>query len=129
MDQEENKCYETGQIIQTSSDGVVMAHFPRTAQARLQPGQAVQLQLAGSAAQEAIPATLTEIAEEPNTDQLAVTSYADLDSPDATALQTGLTGQARVAVEQVSSARLVLRAAGYGADTPSMALKSAPSKG
>lgn len=118
--------YETGQIVQTSSDGVVVALFPRAAQTRLQPGQAVQLQLAGSTDQAAIPATLAEIAQEPSADQITVTLYADLDSPNATALQSGLTGEATVAVEQVSPARLVLRATGYGVDTPAVTVDAAP---
>ncbi len=117
--------YETGQIVQTSSDGVVLAHFPRTAQARLQRGQAVQLQLAGAPPGDALAATIADIAEQPTSDQVLVTIYVDLDDPNAATLQNGLTGQAMVAVEQTSPARLLLRATGYGVDTPPVSLDAA----
>ena len=118
--------YETGQIVQTSSDGVVVASFPSTAQARLQAGQAVQLQLAGAAPGDTLPATLADIAEHPTNDQIEVTIYVDMDAPNAAGLQNGLTGQATVAVEQTSPARLVLRATGYGVDTLAVSLDSTP---
>jgi hypothetical protein len=110
--------YETGQIVQTSSAGVVVAHFPSTAQARLQPGQAVQLQLAGVAPGDTIPATVADITEHLTGDEIEVTIYADMDDGNVAALQNGMTGQASVAVEQVSPARLLLRATGYGVNTP-----------
>jgi hypothetical protein len=110
--------YETGQIVQTSSDGVVVAHFPLTAQTRLQAGQAVQLQLAGAEPQAVIPATVAEVAQHPTADQIQVVIYADMDSPQVAALRAGLTGQASVAVEILSPATLVMRASGQGVDTP-----------
>lgn len=116
--------YETGQIVQTSSDGVVVAHFPGTAQARLQPGQAVQLQFTGATQDATLPATVADIAAGPTNDQLQVTLYADMDDPNAAVLQNGLTGQASVAVEKTSPARLFLRATGYGVDTPPVTLDS-----
>jgi hypothetical protein len=110
--------YETGQIVQTSSDGVVVAHFPLTAQTRLQVGQAVQLHLEGAEQAAAIPATVADIAQQATGDQIQVVIYADMDSPHVAALQDGLTGRASVAVESLSPARLVMRSTGYGVDTP-----------
>lgn len=110
--------YETGQIIQTSSDGVVIAQFPLTAQTRLQVGQAVQLQLEGAEQSDAIPATVADVAQQATGDQVQVVIYADMDSPHVGALQEGLTGRVSVAVESLSPARLVMRATGYGVDTP-----------
>ncbi len=115
--------YETGQIVQTSSDGVVVAQFPSAAQARLQLGQAVQLRLAGSVPGNAIPATIADIAQQSSDGQLQVTIYADMDTPNAGALQNGLTGQASVAVEQLSPARLLLRATGQGVNTSPVSLE------
>lgn len=108
--------YETGAIIQTSSDGVVVAHFPVTAQARLQIGQPVQLYLAGVEQQGAISATVADVAQQATGDQIQVVIYADMDAPNVAALQDGLTGQATVTVEKISPAQRVIRAAGYGAD-------------
>ena len=117
--------YEIGQIVQTSSDGVVIAQFPLTAQTRLQVGQTVQLQLSGVKPPATLPATVADIAQPAAGDQIQVTIYADMDSPYAAALQNGLTGQATVAVEQTAPARLVLRATGYGVDTPPVSLEAA----
>lgn len=116
--------YETGQIVQTSSDGVVVAHFPSAAQARLRPGQAVQLYLAGVEQQDAIPAMVAEIAQQPQDGQIQVVIYADMDAPNVGALQNGLAGQATVAVEQISPAKLVMRATGQGVDTPPVSFGS-----
>lgn len=114
--------YETGQIVQTSSDGVVVAHFPSLAQIRLQLGQVGQLQFTGSKAA-LLTATVADIAPDPANDQLQVTLYADMDDPNAAVLQNGLTGQAAVVVEKTSPARLFLRATGYGVDTPPVVLE------
>lgn len=111
--------------MQTSSDGVVVAHFPRALQTRLQPGQAVQLQFVGAAPGDTLPATVADVAARPGGDQIEVIIYADMDAANAVVLQNGLTGQATVAVEQTSPARLVLRATGYGVDTPPVALDGA----
>ena len=110
--------YETGQIMETSSNGVVVAHFPSATQARLQPGQAVKLYLAGTEQHAAISATVAEVAETATGDQVQVVIYVDMDDPAVAALQNGLTGQATVAVEQLSPARLLLRAIGQGVATP-----------
>lgn len=110
--------FETGQIVQTSSDGVVVAHFPHAAHTRLQLGQAVQLYLANTEQHEAISATVAEVASQATDDQLQVIIFADIDSPNIGSLQDGLSGQAIVAVEQVSPAKLVMRATGQGVDTP-----------
>ena len=110
--------YATGQIVQTSSDGVVVAHFPSAAHTRLQSGQAVKLYLVGAEEQDAIPATVADIAQRATGDQIEVIIYADMDAPNVGALQNGLTGQATVAVEQISPAKLVMRATGQGVDTP-----------
>lgn len=118
--------YETGQIVQTSGDGVVVASFLSATQPRLKSGQAVLLQLTDASPSEAIPATIADIDPTVTDNQIQVTLYADMDSPNAAALQSGLTGQATVAVEQVSPARLVLRAMGYGVDTPPVAFEGAP---
>jgi hypothetical protein len=118
--------YETGQIVQTSSDGVVVAQFPLTAQERLQPGQAVQLYLDGANPPEAIAATVVEVTQQPTGNQIQVLIYADMDAPSVAALQDGLTGQARVAVEQLSPARLVIRSTGQGVDTPPVSFDAAP---
>jgi hypothetical protein len=118
--------YETGKIVQTSSDGVVIAQFSSAAQARLQPGQTVQIYLAGVEQPAAIPALVAEIGEQATGDQIQVVIYADMDAPNVAALQNGLTGQADVAVEQLSPAALVLRASGQGIDTPPVSFAPAP---
>ena len=118
--------YETGQIVQTSSDGVVVAQFPLTAQDRLQPGQAVQLYLDGANQQAAIPATVVDVTQQPTGNQIQAVIYADMDAPSVAALQDGLTGQARVAVEQLSPAALVIRSTGQGVDTPPVSFDAAP---
>jgi len=118
--------YETGQIVQTSSDGVVVAQFPLTAQDRLQPGQAVQLYLDGANQHEAIPATVVDVTQQPTGNQIQAVIYADMDAPSVAALQDGLTGQARVAVEQLSPAALVMRSTGQGVDTPPVSFDSTP---
>lgn len=118
--------YETGEIVQTSSDGVVVAHFPSTAQTRLHSGQAGQLHFADVPPDLAVSATVAEVGAQANGDAVAVTLYVDLDDPNATVLHNGLTGQATVAVEQLSPAQLVLRATGYGVDTPAVSFEAAP---
>lgn len=118
--------YETGQIVQTSSDGVVVAAFPSATQTRLKSGQAVQLRFTDASPSDTVPATVADIDPTVTNNQIQVTIYADMDSPNAAALQNGRTGQATVAVEQTSPARLVLRATGYGVDTPPVAFDAAP---
>jgi hypothetical protein len=102
-----------GQIVQTTRDGVVIAEFPATAQARLQRGQVALIHPQDRADQTAtgtvtIPATITEIRPAPQNARLRVTLYADMDSPDAGSIYPGLSGRVDVIVAHSSPATLVL---------------------
>lgn len=112
--------YEQGEILQTSSDGVVLAQFPPTAQTRLQPGQSVQLYLAGTEQTSALPGTVAELQQPAQGKPLQVTIYADLDAPGAAALREGLSGRVLVKVEQLSPAAVLLRMTGQDTATPSV---------
>lgn len=110
--------FEGGEIVQTSSDGVVVAQFPLTAQTRLQSGQSAEIFLEGVEQDGAIPAIVADVTQSATGGQIQVVLYADMDSPNVAALLSGLTGRATVAVEHLSPATLVMRAAGQGVDTP-----------
>jgi hypothetical protein len=110
--------YESGEIVQTSGDGVVVAQFPLTAQTRIQLGQVAEIFLEDVEQTGAIPAIVADVTQPATGDQFQVMLYADMDSPNVAALQSGLTGRATVAVEHLSPATLVMRAAGQGIDTP-----------
>ncbi len=103
-----------GEIIHTTSSGVVTAEFPRAAQNDIQLGQAALLQPtaqttdASVAASAPIPATVTEIVMPAQTDRLRVTLFADMDSPNAAAIQADLTGRVEIVVAHLSPATLVL---------------------
>jgi len=118
--------YETGQITQTSSDGIVVAQFPSAAQNRLQLGQTVQLHLEGTEQNAVIPATVANIEQSSSGELIEVVIYADMDAATAGFLQNGLAGQASVAVEQLSPATLIMRSTGQGVDTPPVTFGAAP---
>ena len=118
--------YETGRVVQTSSDGVVVAEFPLAAQSQVQIGQSVQVHLAGAEPDAAIPGLIVDVAQSSAGDQLQVVIYADMDNPNVAFLQDDLTGKAVVTVAQLSPAMLVLRASGVGSDTPPVSFEPAP---
>lgn len=114
-----------GQVVQSTRDGVVVAEFPLTAQSSLQRGQQALIHpqlttdqtLNGPLAQPpastgrntlTIPAIITEIRVATQPPRLRVTLYADMDSPNAGAVQPDLSGQVDVIVAHRSPAALVL---------------------
>ena len=113
-----------GQVVQSTRDGVIVAEFPIGAQNSLQRGQQAVIhpqlttdQATGSFDQPpasigdtpiTIPATITEIRAATQPPRLRVTLYADMDSPNAAAVQPDLSGQVDVIVAHRSPAALVL---------------------
>jgi len=104
--------YAHGQIVKSSS-GIIVAEFPAATQPPIRLGQAARLyaQPVGADSSDLIPATVTEVDDRIRNGQIQVTLYADMDSPHAAALQTGLTGQVEIAIDKISPAALVLRGA------------------
>ena len=103
-----------GQIVQTTSAGVVIAEFSATEQSRLQIGQPALIQTMASANQPraaavTVPAIITAIDPAAQPARLRVTLYTDMDSPNAGVVQPNLTGQVAVIVAHSSPASLVLR--------------------
>ena len=106
-----------GQVVQSTRDGVVVAEFPVTAQSTLQRGQQALIYpqltaehpLASTGRNtRTIPAIITEIRAATQPPRLRVTLYADMDSPNAAAVQPDLSGQVDVIVAHRSPAALVL---------------------
>ncbi|HEX5268930.1 MAG TPA: HlyD family efflux transporter periplasmic adaptor subunit [Gemmataceae bacterium] len=92
----------------------VVALFPARAVGRLRPGQAARLRLDGFPWTEygSLAATVTEVGPEPSRAEVRVElTLAPADNA-RLPVEHGVTGSAEVAVEEVSPAGLVLRAAG-----------------
>lgn len=91
-----------------------VALFPASAVGRLRPGQPARLRLEGYAWTQygTIPATVADAANEPSGGRIRVELTLTAGVPTRIPLGHGLPGSAEVAIERVSPAVLVLRAAG-----------------
>ena len=124
--------YETGHIVSTTAEGIVIADFPIDASGRIQRGQSAVIRL------EEVPnnqvrtllATVVNVSNQPQEDKIQVELYLQ---PNATARRVlgtvsqdfaslNLTGQVEVEVEHVSPAMLVMRASGQFVETPTVSL-------
>jgi membrane fusion protein (multidrug efflux system) len=103
-----------GVIIPAGQLKLVAQFSPWTAAGRLRPGQPARLRLASFpwAQYGSVGATVVGVANEPRDGQLRVELSVKADSARTIPLQHGLAGTVEVAVERVSPAVLVLRAAG-----------------
>jgi membrane fusion protein (multidrug efflux system) len=92
-----------------------VAMFPATAVGRVQPGQNARLRLEGFPWTQfgSLPATVSQVANEPSAGSIRVEFSLEPNSGTAIPLEHGLPGYAEVAIEQVSPAEAVLRAAGH----------------
>jgi multidrug resistance efflux pump len=97
-----------------------VAWFPVAAVGRLQRGQAARLRLAGFpwAQYGTVPATLTDVGNEASDGRVRVELSLDAPGVSSIPLQHGLSGSAEVAIERVTPAVLVLRAAGQFLGVP-----------
>lgn len=100
--------------MRASEELKIVAYFPLTAWGHIQPGQPAHLRVNGYPWTQAgsIAAVVSSVAPEAEAEQLRVelTLLPDPSSP--IPLQLGLAGTAKVEVERVSPATLVLRAIG-----------------
>jgi multidrug resistance efflux pump len=92
----------------------VVARFPSRAVGRVRPGQAARLRLDGFPWTQygSLAATVTEVGREPSQAGIRVELALAPDAAGRLPFEHGVTGSAEVAVEEVSPAGLVLRAAG-----------------
>jgi len=102
-----------------------VALFPAAAIGRIRRGQPAWLRLAGFVWTQygALPATVTDVANEPSGERIRVELSLDPGRTTPIPLGHGLPGSAEVAIERVSPAVLVLRAAGQllAVDRPNVA--------
>jgi multidrug resistance efflux pump len=102
-----------------------VALFPAAAIGRIRRGQPARLRLAGFVWTQygALPATVADVANEPSSGRIRVELTLDLGRTTPIPLGHGLPGSAEVAIERVSPAVLVLRAAGQllAVDRPNVA--------
>ena len=112
--------YETGQIVRTTREGTVVAHFPLTAAARIRRGQSALLHPQGimGMVSAPLPAIVTDVRESPREEQLRVELYPQTRTVVFRPQQQGVTGLVAVEVAHVSPAALLLRVAG-SSRTPS----------
>jgi multidrug resistance efflux pump len=91
-----------------------VAWFPVTAVGRLQGGQAARLRLSGFPWTQygTLPATVTEVGNEARDGRIRVECSLDAAAVSSIPMEHGLPGSAEVALERVTPAVLVLRAAG-----------------
>ena len=106
--------YETGQIVDMTRDGTVVANFSPEAQGRIYQGQSALLRFdaAPENQTEPIPAIVTDVASAVQEDQHQVELFALPDAAAQIPLQNGLTGQVEVEIEHLSPATLVMRSSG-----------------
>lgn len=118
-----------GEIINAAGDGYVQATFAGATEqmqtgemqpGQIQPGQVAQLYLDAPVGQTIapIPALVAEVIHQPT--QTQVDLYAQLDPSNAAYFAEQPRGTVAVAVEQISPAILLLRAAGQFADAPTI---------
>jgi membrane fusion protein (multidrug efflux system) len=102
-----------GAIVPTGEPRGV-ALFPAAAVGRIRPGQVARLRLDGFpwAQYGTLPATVTDVGNEPTSGLIRVEFALAPDPDSAIVVEHGLPGSAEVEVEHVSPAVLVLRAAG-----------------
>jgi membrane fusion protein (multidrug efflux system) len=102
-----------GAIVPTGEPRGV-ALFPAAAVGRIRPGQVARLRLDGFpwAQYGTLPATVTDVGNEPTNGLIRVEFMLAPDPDSAIVVEHGLPGSAEVEVESVSPAILVLRAAG-----------------
>ncbi len=119
--------YETGQIVDQTRDGTIVANFPPEAQGRIYQGQSALLRFDAAPESQTGPisAIVTDVANSVQEGQLQVELFA---LPDDTAsqapLQNGLTGQVEIEIEHISPATLVMRSSGQLFDTQPVSLDS-----
>ena len=102
-------------VIVPPEKAIAVAEFaPWTAIGLIRPGQSARLRLRGFpwAQYGSIPARVTEVASEPRDGQIRVEFSVERAAAPLIPFQHGLPGTVEVAVERVSPALLVLRAAG-----------------
>jgi membrane fusion protein (multidrug efflux system) len=92
----------------------VVAWFPADAVGRLQGGQAARLRLTGFPWTQygTLPATVTDVGNEARDGRVRVECSLDVAAVSSVPIEHGLPGSAEVALERVTPAVLVLRAAG-----------------
>ena len=116
--------YETGQVVSVARGGEVVVDFSSEARGRIQRGQAALVQFDGDFGTQigAIPAIVTNVPSAGQDDRVEVKLYLLASVAISGRSQDNLTGQAKVEVEHISPAVLVMRAAGQFVDTPSVSL-------
>lgn len=118
--------YETGDLVNVTRRGLVVAAFPAQLAPRLQPGQLAILYVQDDTAQASLPSALsqaimavvTSVDVDASTDAIEVTLSTLSTSWPSTTLSTGypISGSVAIEVEQVTPAQLLWRASGLGSD-------------
>ena len=108
--------YEVADQVSLTSATTIEAHFSPAVQGRIQPGQMARLRLDSYPWLQygTVPAMVTTVPRAPREGWLAVRLNITADPPSPIVLDYGMTGAVEVAVEEVSPAELLLRAAGRG---------------
>lgn len=116
--------YETGQIVGATRRGTLVAAFPARVGARMQPGQLAVLKRQDNAEQPAtnIPAVLMEVRNKVVDGQIQVDLAPLLDQEAVRDVLKDFRGQVDVAVEQISPAQMIWRAAGQEVNTAAVSV-------
>ena len=111
--------YETGQIVGATRRGTLVAAFPAQTGTRIQSGQLAVLRPQDDLAKPAkgIPAVVMEVSNKVVNGQLQVDLTPLLDQQADSSVLKDFRGQVKVAVEQISPAQMMWRAAWQGIDT------------
>jgi len=108
--------YEVTDQASLSGASTVVAQFSPAVQGRIQPGQTARLRLDSYPWLQygTVPAVVTTVPRTPRDGWLEVRLTIAEEPPAPITLDFGMTGVVEVAVEEVSPAELLLRAAGRG---------------
>ncbi|MEZ4619296.1 MAG: hypothetical protein R2867_27830 [Caldilineaceae bacterium] len=113
---------ETGQIIQSTTDGIVLAEFPVAVGSNIYRNQPAVIRFQSAEAEELAVIPATVFATELKDDLVTVMLYAE---PDVTTIQLfdqGLTGQVDLETGQLSPAMLFGQVSGQFVETPPVTL-------
>ncbi|MCB0063192.1 MAG: hypothetical protein KDE19_13805 [Caldilineaceae bacterium] len=113
---------ETGQIIQTATDGTVWAEFPAAISSQIYRAQPAMIRFQTADTEEATAIPATVLSTEPAGDLVNVLLYAEPDRTTIPLFEEGLSGQVDLETGQLSPAMLFGQVSGQFVDTPPVTL-------
>ncbi len=113
---------ETGQILQTSTDGTVWAEFPATISSNIYRDQPAMIRFQSAEMQDVIAIPATVLSSELEGDLVNVLLYAEPDQTTIALFEDGVAGQVDLETGQISPAMLFGQVSGQFVDTTPVTL-------